>query len=1458
MIDGAAIKGFASKVSRYFLDFLETDFKRQQAPRRKIQLKNEAGFRTAVPLRKYESLYRDVWQLLAKPVSEARELRVPRNKYKAPISAILRDLIRQHVDAIDPESFLRVRNDTIEFAKSKRGTATSNPEAYVEAVRTAFAESVDTIVVAPLLALLDAAFREQSYSAIESVYEIETDLLGAFCGPILTQLPSALNTYVISGKPKPVEDVLQEFFSDVDAKGLLKSFFEDFATADAYQELRDVSNYSRLGGEALQIYLYACELRFGNALFPLFYVPASLSFEESTGEIVLSLDPHLYIHKRAIDYISQELGASAAKLALSPITNRIIYLDPARSFLDEMEKILGFMAPTFDLTGEFDVRRPRIEAISSVALKLTKAAYFSAFDKADESLLNDYEALLTAINTDQKAVSDLFQNIIQGFLIDEPADVRSQVTRVWDGLPPVERLVCASPIPLNEEQRGILAALAEPKCRFITVQGPPGTGKSHTITAIAFDCILNGKSVLILSDKQEALDVVEDKLSSALSAVRPDDDFPNPILRLGRTGGTYTRLLSQAAQEKIRVHYKAANSQAMELTRETEDASKRIKAEIRTTIDAFASVRLPEIEELLRLEAGIRKQIPELVPILRQRHEQSTIAAAAKLFQDISQKPNALQFFNERFRSGSLNSLLQFIQIHVVAHQLLPFRTNRAGLGLFQALKPAHQPMLERFIFLYTSLRLPIFGYLFSRTKVRLVSLRLSQELPCTNSVDLHKRVADLTHAYNALVAIRQALVQESIPEDLCEHIYRALSTESVLSSDAVTVYQSLRCFELLIGANEAIQSRLVVGPQGFPSTKALLEFVLQALRYAHLSHKITDTMVSAPNFDYVGEKTKLERLYVSRMAHEIDRRFITFIDNKKAIAKTLGGVIKAKQQFPQDTFDSLKEAFPCIIAGIREFAEYVPLKQEIFDVAVIDEASQVSVAQAFPALLRARKVVVLGDQKQFSNVKSSQASIASNNGYLTDLDAFFRANVSTAADKVQRLKQFDVKKSVLEFFALISNYSCMLRKHFRGYQELISFSSKYFYDNQLQAIKVRGKPIEEVIRFTVVEPSTKPERHRNVNTPEATFILDKLRELIDNEQKVTVGVITPFREQQQYLTKLLYADEYASRFEDQLHLKIMTFDTCQGEEREIIFYSMVATPTQDLLNYIFPVDLSNTEERVEEMLKMQRLNVGLSRAQETIHFVLSKPIEGFHGSIVRALSHYHLLLNDKKMPDPEETDPASPMERRVLDWLSKTQFFQVNEEKLEVLAQFPVGDYLRQLDPTYHHPAYRCDFLLRYHPSENRTINIIIEYDGFAEHFTDHNRIHSGNYDSYYREQDVERQMVLESYGYKFLRINRFNLGSDPVSVLSDRIFALVESAVSESEAGVIAKIRAGVSSLNDGSARACERCKEIKPVDAFFDKNLKGGQGGHGRICTDCKDQAAPKARSGRRFRRRYWRRY
>lgn len=476
---------------------------------------------------------------------------------------------------------------------------------------------------------------------------------------------------------------------------------------------------------------------------------------------------------------------------------------------------------------------------------------------------------------------------------------------------------------------------------------------------------------------------------------------------------------------------------------------------------------------------------------------------------------------------------------------------------------------------------------------MRALDARVGQALPCTNCLDLHKRLSDLRAVHDSLVAIKQALTQDGLPDELGEAVYRILVRDAGSYVDAKSVSQWLDTFHRTLGADDKSVALLAVDGKTFQTAEELLDFIGDASKYMLLWLKVGRTLGTAPAFDYVGRKSELEQLYTTRMTHEIDRRFVDFVDKSRTTAKTLGAVIKAKQQFPQEAFNGLKEAFPCIIAGIREFAEYVPLKQELFDAVVIDEASQVSVAQAFPALLRAKKVVVLGDHRQFSNVKAANASIALNQGYLTDLEHYFRTNLATAADKIQRLKQFDVKKSILEFFDLVANYTDMLRKHFRGYQELISFSSKYFYEGQLQAIKVRGKPIEEVIEFSIVAPSDKPERYRNINSPETQFILERLRAMVDEENGLSVGVITPFREQQQYLTKVIFGDAYADRFEEDLRLKIMTFDSCQGEERDVIIYSMVATPSHDVLNYVFPVSLDNVGERAEEALKIQRLNVG-------------------------------------------------------------------------------------------------------------------------------------------------------------------------------------------------------------------------------------------------------------------------
>jgi superfamily I DNA and/or RNA helicase len=97
----------------------------------------------------------------------------------------------------------------------------------------------------------------------------------------------------------------------------------------------------------------------------------------------------------------------------------------------------------------------------------------------------------------------------------------------------------------------------------------------------------------------------------------------------------------------------------------------------------------------------------------------------------------------------------------------------------------------------------------------------------------------------------------------------------------------------------------------------------------------------------------------------------------------------------------------------------------------------------------------------------------------------------------------------------------------------------------------------------------------------EGRRIIDRLVELIDLEQPPSVGVITPHTEQQAFIGKLVLEHSRSDEFYDKLRLKVMTFDTCQGEEREVIFDSLVATAAKDRLAYVFPSNLDRDKSEI-------------------------------------------------------------------------------------------------------------------------------------------------------------------------------------------------------------------------------------------------------------------------------------
>jgi hypothetical protein len=278
-----------------------------------------------------------------------------------------------------------------------------------------------------------------------------------------------------------------------------------------------------------------------------------------------------------------------------------------------------------------------------------------------------------------------------------------------------------------------------------------------------------------------------------------------------------------------------------------------------------------------------------------------------------------------------------------------------------------------------------------------------------------------------------------------------------------------------------------------------------------------------------------------------------------------------------------------------------------------------------------------------------------------------------------------------------------------------------------------------------------------------------------------------------------------------------MTFDTCQGEEREVIFYSLVATAQKDWLAYVFPsrLDRDNSDE-VDHNLRLQRLNVGLSRGQEKIVIVHSKPIEQYSSALRVALLHYrNELERAKSMPTEDDVDEESPMERQVLHWLDQVPLIRDLDGDCEIIAQFELGKYLRQLDPTYHHPDYRVDFLIRVTDGEQQH-QLVLEYDGFEFHFAKGvaaGMINASTWRSYLTPEDLEREKVLESFGVQMIRLNKYNLGKNPVatidSLLRERLDSMNNGRQPHELVKKLAKKTNEIETgLKNGYYKRCKRC--------------------------------------------------
>lgn len=236
-----------------------------------------------------------------------------------------------------------------------------------------------------------------------------------------------------------------------------------------------------------------------------------------------------------------------------------------------------------------------------------------------------------------------------------------------------------------------------------------------------------------------------------------------------------------------------------------------------------------------------------------------------------------------------------------------------------------------------------------------------------------------------------------------------------------------------------------------------------------------------------------------------------------------------------EEKFHNLIRIFPIILTTNQSAYKLGPQKP-YFDLVIIDEAGQCSIGPSLFAISRGKRLLLVGDQNQLSPV----ISIAPE----TNRVLMSKYQISSAYDYLKNSILLTMQKQ-----DTISKF-VLLRYHYRSRREIIEFSNKKYYKNQLKVLTPKDTFTQAALEFIHIDSSKTPKQaERNISIAEGEAILSSLK---TNNYK-SVGVITPFRNQAALLKDMLSNEGYG-------HIDVGTIHTFQGDEKDVIFLSCAIT----------------------------------------------------------------------------------------------------------------------------------------------------------------------------------------------------------------------------------------------------------------------------------------------------------
>nr|WP_255216520.1 AAA domain-containing protein [Pseudenhygromyxa sp. WMMC2535] len=306
---------------------------------------------------------------------------------------------------------------------------------------------------------------------------------------------------------------------------------------------------------------------------------------------------------------------------------------------------------------------------------------------------------------------------------------------------------------------------------------------------------------------------------------------------------------------------------------------------------------------------------------------------------------------------------------------------------------------------------------------------------------------------------------------------------------------------------------------------------------------------------------------------------------------------------------DGLLDALPCWLLSPETMAALFP-REPLFDLVIFDEASQCTVEAGLCVLLRAKRAVIAGDEKQMPPTSLFKTALPA-------------TEEEDRSEEERRARDLLSGESLLSL-ARTRCHHVGLTWHYRCLDEsLIAFSNHAMYDGELRTIPSTQGSEARPLRWVSVDDG---KYDKGMNRPEAERVVDLLAELLSRQPQPSVGVVTfNIRQRQTILDAIDERVEAEEAFAELWTTASMVdardqrpfvknLESVQGDERDVIVFSLGHAPVERRAKgrvgerYV-PARFGPLGRRGGE----RRLNVAVSRAKSEQYVVASFPPSLLH-----------------------------------------------------------------------------------------------------------------------------------------------------------------------------------------------------------------------------------------------------